>query len=115
MSDENIIRSLADGALNLGDTKIDVAVLEDGARIITHSGVFRALGREPRGNARLDKSLHLWMQKTCKAWLMRTCKAWSKDMWERFNKIKSRNETQSIEFDEKGRLKDDSRWIKGVL
>ena len=49
MSDENIIRSLADGILNLGDTKIDVAVLEDGTRIITHSGVFRALGREPRG------------------------------------------------------------------
>ena len=55
MSDENIIRSLADGVLNLGDTKIDVAVLEDGTRIITHSGVFRALGREPRGNARLDQ------------------------------------------------------------
>ena len=47
MSDENIIRSLADGVLNLGDTKIDVAVLE--------GGVFRALGREPRGNARLDQ------------------------------------------------------------
>ena len=54
-ADENIIRSLADGVLNLGDTKIDVAVLEDGTRIITHSGVFRALGREPRGNARLDQ------------------------------------------------------------
>ncbi|WP_169753632.1 hypothetical protein [Campylobacter mucosalis] len=54
MSDENL-KSLADGILKIGDTEIDVAVLNDGSRVITHSGVFRALGREPRGNARLDQ------------------------------------------------------------
>ncbi|EPS5657812.1 hypothetical protein ACVF4F_001816, partial [Campylobacter coli] len=46
---------LADGVLKINESSIDVAVLENGVRIITHSGVFRALGREPRGNARLDQ------------------------------------------------------------
>lgn len=54
MAEEKLLKSLADGVLKINESSIDVAVLENGVRIITHSGVFRALGREPRGNARLD-------------------------------------------------------------
>lgn len=39
--------------LNIAGTELDCAVLNDGRRIIKHSDVFRALGRDPRGNARL--------------------------------------------------------------
>ncbi|ENT5758667.1 hypothetical protein ACFD98_000330 [Campylobacter coli] len=55
MAEEKLLKSLADGVLKINESSIDVAVLENGVRIITHSGVFRALGREPRGNARLDQ------------------------------------------------------------
>ncbi|EMC3800541.1 hypothetical protein VDM83_000941 [Campylobacter coli] len=55
MTEEKLLKSLADGVLKINESSIDVAVLENGVRIITHSGVFRALGREPRGNARLDQ------------------------------------------------------------
>lgn len=54
MADKNL-KSLADGVLKIDDTELDVAVLDDGTRVITHSAVFRALGREPRGNARIDQ------------------------------------------------------------
>lgn len=53
MSDKLI--SLADGILKIGDSELDVAVLNDGTRAISHTAVFRALGREPRGNARIDQ------------------------------------------------------------
>lgn len=49
------LKSLADGVLKINETSINVAVLENGIRIITYSGVFKALGIEPRGNARLDQ------------------------------------------------------------
>ncbi|WP_223207164.1 hypothetical protein [Campylobacter coli] len=55
MAEGKLLKSLADGVLKINESSIDVAVLENGVRIITHSGVFRALGREPRGNARLDQ------------------------------------------------------------
>ncbi|CUU89693.1 Uncharacterised protein [Campylobacter hyointestinalis] len=42
----NILKSLADGILKIGDTELDVSVLDNGDRVITHSAVFRALGRE---------------------------------------------------------------------
>ena len=51
----NILKSLADGILKIGDTELDVSVLDNGDRVITHSAVFRALGREPRGNSRIDQ------------------------------------------------------------
>ncbi|MDG50339.1 hypothetical protein EB359_04165 [Campylobacter coli] len=47
MAEEKLLKSLADGVLKINESSIDVAVLENGVRIITHSGVFRALGREP--------------------------------------------------------------------
>lgn len=51
----NILKSLADGILKIGDTELDVSVLDNGDRVITHSAVFRALGRDPRGNSRIDQ------------------------------------------------------------
>lgn len=47
------LKATHDGLLNIGDMELSVAVLEDGTRIITHSAVFKALGRDARGNARL--------------------------------------------------------------
>jgi len=41
------------GTLKIADTELECAVLNDGRRIIKHSSVFKALGREVRGNARL--------------------------------------------------------------
>ena len=47
-------KALFEGKLSLGGTLLDVAVLDTGKRVITHSAVFRALGRDPRGNARIE-------------------------------------------------------------
>lgn len=41
------------GTLSIGETVLDVAVLDNGLRIITQTAVFSALGRPSRGNARL--------------------------------------------------------------
>lgn len=43
-----------EGKIRLVDTDIDVAVLDDGRRIITRTGVFSALGRPYRGNSRAE-------------------------------------------------------------
>lgn len=50
---DKILKATHEGTLSLGNAKLDVAVLENGQRIITHSGVFHAFDRTPRGNARL--------------------------------------------------------------
>ena len=42
-----------EGNLKIGETTLDVAVLENGQRIITQAAVFIALSRPPRGNARV--------------------------------------------------------------
>ena len=52
---DKFLKSLADGVLKIGETELDVAVLEDGTKVIGHNAVFRALGREPRGNSRRDQ------------------------------------------------------------
>lgn len=43
-----------EGNLTLLDTEIEAAVLDDGRRIITRTGVFTALGRPYRGNSRAE-------------------------------------------------------------
>lgn len=50
---KDMFQATHEGVLNIGEAQIDVAVLENGQRIITHSGVFHAFDRTPRGNARL--------------------------------------------------------------
>lgn len=42
-----------EGVLKIGNSELDVAVLQDGTRVITQTGVFKALDRPARGNARL--------------------------------------------------------------
>ena len=48
-----ILKATHEGKLELGNSVIDVAVLENGQRIITQSGVFKALDRPARGNSRV--------------------------------------------------------------
>lgn len=48
-----ILKATHDGVLSIGNVELDVAVLEDGKRIITLASVFKALGRPTRGNARV--------------------------------------------------------------
>ncbi|HEY9168258.1 MAG TPA: P63C domain-containing protein [Lutibacter sp.] len=49
------IKATHEGILKIGETEIQVAVLEDGKRIITQTGVFKALDRPSRGNSRIDQ------------------------------------------------------------
>jgi hypothetical protein len=43
-----------EGKLNLGESDLDVAVLEDGTRVVRMSAVFKALGRPKRGTTRVE-------------------------------------------------------------
>jgi len=54
--DKNILKSTHEGKLKIGESELDVAVLEDGKRIITLSGVFQALDRPVRGTSRIDQT-----------------------------------------------------------
>ncbi len=53
MDKKKILKATHEGKLNIGNVELDVAVLEDGTRIITQSAVFKALDRPSRGNARV--------------------------------------------------------------
>lgn len=51
---ENELRKASfEGTLTIGGAELEVAVLDDGTRLIRQSAVFRALGRPPRGNSRV--------------------------------------------------------------
>ena len=49
------LKATHEGILKIGETNLDVAVLENGKRIITQTGVFKALGRPVRGTNRIDQ------------------------------------------------------------
>lgn len=51
--EENILKATHEGVMNINGAELEVAVLEDGTRIITQSAVFKALDRPVRGNARV--------------------------------------------------------------
>lgn len=53
MKENNILKATHEGVLNINKITLDVAVLNNGKRIITQSAVFQALGRPVRGNPRL--------------------------------------------------------------
>lgn len=53
MDNKNMPKATHEGVMNINGSELDVAVLEDGTRIITQSAVFKALDRPVRGNARL--------------------------------------------------------------
>lgn len=46
-------KAMYEGKLNIGNTELDVAVLDDNRRVITQAAIFRALDRPARGNARV--------------------------------------------------------------
>lgn len=54
---QEIPKATHDGKLNIGDLEIPCAVLEDGTRLLTETGVLKSLGRasRPRGNKPQDK------------------------------------------------------------
>lgn len=47
-----LLKSTHEGVLSLGDKDLDVAVLEDGTRVVTQTAVFKSLDRPQRGNKR---------------------------------------------------------------
>jgi len=48
------LKSTHEGILPIGEMKLNVAVLEDGTRVITQSAIFKAFGRTKRGRAKDD-------------------------------------------------------------
>lgn len=55
MAKQSVLKATHEGVLSIGDINIDVAVLENGQRVITQAGVFRALDRPVRGTTRIDQ------------------------------------------------------------
>lgn len=53
ISEEPQLKSKYEGVLKIGNAELEVAVLENGQRIITQAAVFRAFDRPARGNSRL--------------------------------------------------------------
>jgi hypothetical protein len=51
--DKKLPKASYEGVLKLGDAELDVAVLDNGTRIITQTAVFKALDRPSRGNSRV--------------------------------------------------------------
>lgn len=49
-----MLKATHEGKLKIGDVELNVAVLEDGTRVITQSAVFRAFGRTKRGRSKSD-------------------------------------------------------------
>jgi hypothetical protein len=49
-----LLKATHEGVIEIGDKKLNVAILSDGARIITQSAVFKAFGRTKRGRAKDD-------------------------------------------------------------
>lgn len=49
-----LLKATHEGVIEIGDKKLNVAVLSDGTRIITQSAVFKAFGRTKRGRAKDD-------------------------------------------------------------
>lgn len=49
-----LLKATHEGKLPIGENELNVAVLEDGTRIITQSAVFKAFGRTKRGRAKED-------------------------------------------------------------
>lgn len=49
-----LLKATHEGKLKIGNSELNVAVLEDGTRVITQSAVFKAFGRTKRGRAKDD-------------------------------------------------------------
>lgn len=53
MNKPKLLKATHEGKIKLGETSLNVAVLEDGTRVISANAVFRAFGRVQRSNNRL--------------------------------------------------------------
>ncbi|MET0462244.1 MAG: P63C domain-containing protein [Chitinophagaceae bacterium] len=53
MAKEKLLKATHEGLLQLGNADLEVAVLENGQRIIGYNAVFKALDRPSRGNSRM--------------------------------------------------------------
>lgn len=51
MVKHKILKSTHEGKITIGENELNVAVLEDGTRLITQSAIFKAFGRTKRGRA----------------------------------------------------------------
>jgi hypothetical protein len=51
----NIIKATHEGKLILGESELNVAVLEDGTRVISRNAIFKAFGRTKRGRAKTEQ------------------------------------------------------------
>ena len=51
---EKLLKATHEGKIKLGENELNVAVLEDGTRVITQSAVFKAFGRTKRGRMKDD-------------------------------------------------------------
>ncbi len=52
MAKKSLPKATHEGVLKIGETSLDVAVLDNGQRVITQGAVFKALKRPQRGNTR---------------------------------------------------------------
>lgn len=55
MSESQLIKATHEGKLILGETELNVAVLEDGTRVISRNAIFKAFGRTKRGRAKSEQ------------------------------------------------------------
>lgn len=53
---KDLLRATHQGKIHLGDVEIDVAVLEDGTRVVNRAGMFKAFGRQYRGTTLARRS-----------------------------------------------------------
>lgn len=51
---KKLLKATHEGKINIGENELNVAVLEDGTRVITQSAVFKAFGRTKRGRMKED-------------------------------------------------------------
>ena len=54
MENKKLLNATHEGKLKIGEVELNVAVLEDGTRVITQSAVFKAFGRTKRGRSKDD-------------------------------------------------------------
>lgn len=80
MEQNKNLKATHEGKLKLGETTLDVAVLEDGTRVITQSAVFKALDRPVRGTTRVINLPTFMDAKNLKPFI-------SKDLMDVINKI----------------------------
>jgi hypothetical protein len=55
MSEDQLLKATHEGKLTLGEAVLNVAVLNDGTRVISRNAIFKAFGRTKRGRAKTEQ------------------------------------------------------------